>query len=96
MIHHGREVLLGGLQEIKGKYKEHTVRVDVAGDIGILDGVIHRKVNKGLVELELSPETTPQHIMDQLHEKDMAINHFEIKEPSLHEIFLHLAGNKHE
>ena len=96
MINHGREVLYGDLQEIKGKYKEHSVRINVAGEIGNLQGVTHRKVNKGFIELALSPETTPQSILDQLHKNGMTINHFEIKKPSLNEIFLHLAGENHE
>jgi len=96
MINHGREVLYGDLQEIKDNFEEHSVRIDVAGEIGNLHGVIHQKVNKGIIELALSPDTTPQSILDQLHEKGMTINHFEIKKPSLNEIFLHLAGNNHE
>jgi len=96
MINHGREVLYGDLQEIKGDYKEHSVRIDVDGEIGKLEGVIHQKSNKGITELALAPETTPQHILDQLKEKGRTINHFEIKKPSLNDIFLHLAGNNHE
>ena len=96
MINHGREVLYGDLQEIKGSFKEHSVRIDVAGDIGNLHGVINQKVDKGIIELALSPETTPQSILNQLHEKGMTINHFEIKKPSLNEIFLRLAGGNHE
>lgn len=96
MINHGREVLYGELQEIKGDYKEHSVRIEVDGEIGNLDGVIHRKYNKGFTELSLSPETNPQSILDQLKEKGKTIHHFEIKKPSLNDIFLHLAGSNHE
>jgi len=93
MINHGREVLYGDLLEIKSNYKEHTVRIDVAGEIGKLPGVIHQKVEKGITELALSPETTPQSILDQLHQKGQTIHHFEVKKPSLHEIFLQIAGD---
>lgn len=96
MINHGREVLYGDLQEIKGNYKEHTIRIGVDGEIGNLDGVIHQKINNGIFELDLSPETTPQHILGQLQKKGKAIHHFEIKKPSLNDIFLHLAGGNHE
>lgn len=96
MINHGREVLYGDLKEIKGNYKEHSVRIDVDGEIGNLDGVIHQKFNKGILELDLSPETTPQNILDQLQEKGQTIHHFEIKKPSLNDIFLDLAGSNHE
>jgi ABC-2 type transport system ATP-binding protein len=96
MINHGREVLYGDLQEIKGNYKEHSLRIDVDGELGRLEGVIHQKSNKGITELALAPETTPQSILDQLQEKGRTINHFEIKKPSLNDIFLHLAGSNHE
>lgn len=96
MINHGREVLYGDLQDIKGNYKEHSVRIDVAGEIGNLQGVIRQRTHKGILELDLSPETTPQSILDQLKENGKTINHFEIKKPSLNEIFLHLAGRNHE
>lgn len=96
MINHGREVLYGDLQEIKGNFKEHSVRIDVDGEIGNLDGVIQQKFDQGITELALSPETSPQSILDQLHENGMTINHFEIKKPSLNDIFLHLAGSNHE
>lgn len=96
MVNHGSEVLYGALQEIKGKFKEHAVRIDVEGEPGDLIGVINRKLYKGFTDLDLSPETNPQDILDQLHRKGITINHFETRKPSLNEIFLHLAGNNHE
>jgi ABC-2 type transport system ATP-binding protein len=94
MINHGREVLYGDLQEIKDGFRKHTVLVDVDGPLGNLRGVTGQKPEKGLIELVLSPETTPQHILDQL--KGRTINHFEIRKPSLNEIFLQIAGGNHE
>jgi ABC-2 type transport system ATP-binding protein len=94
MINHGREVLYGNLQEIKAGFKKHTVLVDVEGPIGNLKGVTEQKPGKGLIELVLSPETPPQNILDQL--KGRTINHFEIRKPSLNEIFLQIAGGNHE
>ena len=94
MINQGREVLYGDLQEIKAGFRKHTVLVDVEGSIGNLRGVTGQKPEKGLIELVLSPETTPQHILDQL--KGRTINHFEIRKPSLNEIFLQIAGGNHE
>jgi ABC-2 type transport system ATP-binding protein len=94
MINHGREVLHGDLLEIKGGFKKHSVLLDVEGTVGKLKGVVEQKSDKGLVELVLSPETTPQNILDQL--KGRAINHFEIRKPSLNEIFLQIAGENDE
>ena len=72
------------------------MRVDVEGEIGDLNGVIDRKIHQGITELELSPDTRPQSILDQLQANGKTINHFEVKKPSLNEIFLHLAGHNHE
>jgi len=94
MINQGREVLYGGLPEIKANFRKHSVLVDVEGAIGDLKGVTAQKPDRGLVELVLSQETTPQHILDQL--KGRTINHFEIRKPSLNEIFLQIAGSNHE
>ena len=94
MINHGREVLYGDLQHIKAGFRKHSVLLDVEGNVGNLKGVIEQKPDKGFVELVLSPETTPQNILDQL--KGRTINHFEIRKPSLNEIFLQIAGENDE
>ncbi len=96
MINHGREVLYGNLKEIKDRFEEHSLRIHVEGELGNLHGVIRQKVEKGMIELALSPETTPQSILDQLQKEGKTITHFEIKKPSLNEIFLQLAGSRHE
>ena len=70
--------------------------MDTPGDIGNLRGVISHRVENGISELVLAEDTSPQNILSQLHEKGMIINHFEIKKPSLNEIFLRLAGDNHE
>ena len=96
MINHGREVLYGDLQEIKASYKKHSVLLEAEGETGNLKGVLSRKQHKNITELILSPETTAQSILDQLREKNATINHFEIRKPSLNEIFLQLAGGHEE
>lgn len=96
MINHGKEVLYGGLKDIKEQYKEHAVLIDTEADTGNLRGVIERKIQKGTTELILSHEASPQNILRQLYEKGVTVDHFEIKKPSLNDIFLQLAGGKHE
>jgi ABC-2 type transport system ATP-binding protein len=96
MIDHGHEVLYGDLQEIKERFKSHSVMVDVEGELGELTGVISQKPDKKITELILSPETTPQSILKQLQDKNAIINHFEIRKPSLNEIFLQIAGDHEE
>jgi ABC-2 type transport system ATP-binding protein len=95
MIDHGSQVLYGGLKDIKSRFKQHSVQVNVDGEIGELPGVIEKKLNKDGIELVLAPDTTPQIILDQLRGRGLAINRFEITTPSLHTIFLHIAGGNH-
>jgi len=96
MINHGEEVLYGDLKQIKSRFKKHSVQVNVDGEIGNLPGVIDKKLNNEGVELVLAPDTTPQIILDQLRDHGLTINRFEITTPSLHNIFLRIAGGNHE
>ena len=68
----------------------------IDGELGDLPGVIDKKTDKGSVELVLAPDTTPQIILDRLRERGITINRFEIKTPSLNDIFLNIAGGTHE
>ena len=70
--------------------------MNVDGEIGDLPGVIDKKSRKDSVELALAPDITPMIILDRLRERGTTINRFEITTPSLHNIFLHVAGRNHE
>jgi ABC-2 type transport system ATP-binding protein len=96
MINHGREVFCGNMQEIKDSFRKDSVLVEVEGELGELTGVVDQKQHQNMVELALSPDTTPQNIIHQLQRKGAMINHFEILKPSLNEIFLKIAGDQHE
>ena len=96
MINYGSEVLYGDLKDITARFREHSVQVNVEGDIGDLPGVIDKRFNRGSVELVLAPDTTPQVILDQLRGHGIAINRFEITTPSLNDIFLNIVGVHHE
>jgi ABC-2 type transport system ATP-binding protein len=96
MINKGHTVLYGDLTETRARFKRNSVQVDADGELGDLPGVIETKLNNGSVELVLSPETTPQTILDRLRERGITINRFEVTTPSLNEIFLNLAGVDHE
>jgi ABC-2 type transport system ATP-binding protein len=96
MINHGEEVLYGNLKQIKSRFKKHSVQVSVDGEIGDLSGVIEKRYNREGLELILAEDTSPQKILDQLRDQGLVINRFEISIPSLHAIFLHMAGGNHE
>ena len=96
MVNDGSEVLYGSIEEVKARFRQHSVKVNVEGEIGDLPGVIEKKVNKDSVELVLATDTTPQIILDRMREQGININRFEVKTPSLNEIFLNIAGGDHE
>lgn len=96
MVNDGSEVLYGSIEEVKARFRQHSVQVNVEGEIGDLPGVIEKKLNKDSVELVLATDTTPQIILDRIREQGIGINRFEVKTPSLNEIFLKLAGADHE
>ena len=96
MVNDGSEVLYGSIEEVKARFRQHSVQVNVEGDIGDLPGVIEKKLNKDSVELVLATDTTPQIILDRMREQGININRFEVKTPSLNEIFLNIAGGDHE
>ena len=96
MINKGIEVLYGDLKQIKSRFKKHSVQVSVDRKFGDLTGVTEKRVNKEGVELVLAEDTSPQSVLDQLRDQGLLINRFEITTPSLHTIFLHMAGGNHE
>ncbi len=96
MVNEGREVLYGSIEEVKARFRQHSVQVNVEGEIGDLPGVIDKKFNKDSVELVLAEDTTPQIILDRMREQGIGINRFEVNTPSLNEIFLNIAGGHHE
>jgi ABC-2 type transport system ATP-binding protein len=92
MIDRGHTILYGDLMETRARFRRNSVQVAVEGELGDLPGVVDRQLKNGTVELVLAPDTTPQAILDRLRDRGITINCFEVTTPSLHEIFLHLAG----
>jgi ABC-type uncharacterized transport system ATPase subunit len=81
------------MQEIRKKFRKKTLMVDVDGELPDVPGVIDTVPHRDATELILAPDTTPQTVLDQLRERGAAINRFEITTPTLHDIFLKLAGD---
>jgi ABC-2 type transport system ATP-binding protein len=96
MVNEGSEVLYGSIEEVKARFRTHSVQVNIEGEIGDLQGVIDKKYNKDSIELVLADDTTPQIILDRMRERGISINRFEVNTPSLNEIFLNIAGGDHE
>jgi ABC-2 type transport system ATP-binding protein len=94
MIHRGRKVLDGTLASIQEAYGKDTVRVQVEGD-GILAGDlpgVSKVVNFGQTqELRLQRDADAQRLLQSLMARGR-VRFFEIAHPSLHDIFVRIAG----
>jgi ABC-2 type transport system ATP-binding protein len=94
MIYKGRKVLDGTLTAIQDSYGSDTVRVELEGNGRPLDnlpGVLKVADHGRLQELRLEASTDPQAILAALMQRGR-VRHFELAHPSLHDIFIRIAG----
>lgn len=92
MINRGKGVLYGKLTDIKKKYRNNSIIVEVDSEIGELRGVNGRKEHKDYTELFLENNAKPQAVLKQIIDSGVLVNRFEVATPALHEIFIQVAG----
>jgi ABC-2 type transport system ATP-binding protein len=94
MIYKGQKVLDGTLSAIKDSYGTDTVRVQLEGNgvsLAGLPGVV-KVVDFGrLQELRLERGSDVQRLLAALMERGQ-VRHFELGQPTLHDIFVRIAG----
>jgi ABC-2 type transport system ATP-binding protein len=94
MIHRGKKVLDGTLASIQATYGDDTLRVSVAdgaSDLASLPGVLHVTDFGQMQELRLEQGTDVQQLLAALMARG-PLRHFEVAHPSLHDIFVRIAG----
>ncbi len=94
MINLGRNVLYGKLADVKSRFKNNSVILDLEGDIPTLDGVSSLSKHRDYTELFLSEGTDPEIILRQLVASGIRVRRFEVSTPSLDEIFRKVAAKK--
>lgn len=95
MIYKGRKVLDGTLASIQQTFGQDTVRVRLANhgvSLADLPGVLHVGDFGRWQELRISPQTEPNRLLECLLARG-SVEHFELAHPTLHEIFIRIAGN---
>jgi ABC-2 type transport system ATP-binding protein len=95
MIHRGRKVLDGTLAAIQDQYGTDTIRVRTANGtpfLRTLPGVLDVRDLGQLQELHIARGADPQEVLAALM-RHTRIVHFEISKPSLHDIFVRIAGS---
>ena len=87
MIHRGKGVLYGKVNEIKSRFGKNTIQLDFEGELKNIQGV--KKVNHSgnFAELILDPGADAQDVLKTIV-KSVRVNRFEISSPSLNEIFI--------
>jgi len=94
MIFKGRKVLNGTLSDIQDQYGNDTVRVRIAGEAALLAGLpgVERINDYGRwQELRLREGADAQQILHAMLQR-APVRHFELTRPSLHDIFVRIAG----
>ena len=97
ILNKGKTVLQGNLSEIKSSYGKNNLMVKAKQDISKFIKpeleIIEKTVNT--YELKLKEETQAESLLKELVTNGITIEKFELKEPSLQEIFIEkVGGNK--
>ena len=92
MIYRGRKVLDGTLEQIQDRYGMDTVRVRAGGGAGALEGIpgVQKVRDLGQVQ-EVRYGGDPQELLKALVARTR-VERFEVARPSLHDIFIRIAG----
>ncbi len=84
----GRAVLYGPLDQIKGEYAPHVVRVRTARIPPDIPGVTAVEPDDGAFNLTLAAGTSPQAVLRALLERDVEVQLFEVAPVPLEDIFV--------
>jgi ABC-2 type transport system ATP-binding protein len=92
LINKGCDLLYGGLNEIRRQYAGNAVEVRTPDSVPILPGTELTTTNNHATRLTLSPETSPQQVLQELVTQGITIEGFEVAMPTLDEIFIHVVS----
>jgi ABC-2 type transport system ATP-binding protein len=90
MMNRGQNVLYGELAEVKSKYRNNSILLELEGELPDLEGITGKHDYKDHIELFLDKETSPYEILKQLTKQEVRVSRFEVSSPSLNDIFLQL------
>jgi ABC-2 type transport system ATP-binding protein len=94
LIHKGKIVLSGGLDEVRNSFGKNTLHIDYEGDGAFLENLPQVKramIGNNGAELSLVEGADPQQILEATMGR-LRIRRFEIASPSLEEIFIEQVG----
>jgi ABC-2 type transport system ATP-binding protein len=88
LIDDGRDVLYGGLDEIRRQFSGHAVLVRATGELPTLLGVEQVSAHNSATKLTLAGDVSPQDVLQSLVAEGVVLERFEIAIPTLDEIFI--------
>jgi len=94
LIHRGKVVLEGTLDEVRGTFGKNTLHIDFEGDgafLSELPSVKRSAILNNSAEITLSDGADPQRILEACMPR-LRIRRFELASPSLEEIFIEKVG----
>ena len=94
MINKGKNVLYGKIGEIKARFRNNSIILQLEGELPELKGISRTTTYRDHTELFIDSGMSAQDILSQLVEKGTIINRFEISTPSLNDIFIQIAGEE--
>ena len=95
ILNKGKTVLKGNLKEIKQSYKANKVEISSTVNIDSIISslnlrVISNKDNDYTIQIQEEIEAT--NLLEKLVQENIKINKFEIKKPTLNDIFIEKVG----
>jgi ABC-2 type transport system ATP-binding protein len=94
MIFRGKKVLDGSLDEIQQKFGQDTVRLQTTDGSAPLENLpgVEKVLDRGREqELRMGKDARPQDVLKELVRRTNVLS-FQITRPSLHDIFVRIAG----
>jgi len=94
LINKGKQVVDGTLEQIRSRWPSHTVSAELEGDANFIEqmSIVTAVERQGRrLEITLTEDADPQNLLQALVGR-VRIQAFEVKVPSLHEIFVNLVG----
>ena len=95
LINKARKIVSGSLREVKASYGKNLIALRAVGGDGVLtDRSLVKKITEHSdeIEIELTENADPQHLLAKLVDIGAVISKFEKVEPSLNDIFIDQVG----
>ncbi len=93
LIHHGKIILDGAVDEVRRRFAGNTVEVSGTGPFDQLPQIQLAQHHNRTWQLTLAEDATPNDLLRELVQNDaITIEHFSIALPSLNEIFIRIVG----